>query len=75
MNKFKKYLEESKEEEKKTITLQCNKYAFEELIPLLEALKRLGDMGASRAIKIQDENKGYYFDGDGPSKIFSINVN
>jgi len=59
---------------KRRIIIECNEPAFRDLLPLLETLRRLGDIGASRSIVIEDyDGKNRFgFDGDGPSKIESI---
>jgi len=61
------------------IILTVNEYAKDELVPLLEDLKSMGDMGASRSIILEDwgEDGGtvtHGFDGDGPSAIENIEV-
>ncbi len=63
-------------EEKKTITIECSSDAAESLISILEELKRMGDVGASREIVIRDwkSKKGLGFDGDGWAKIHSITI-
>ncbi|MBN2256691.1 MAG: hypothetical protein JW704_02555 [Anaerolineaceae bacterium] len=65
------------EEDYKTlheVKVVLNESALGELMPLLNEVKRLGDVGASRTIKIEDwDGKNVFgFDGDGPSKIQSI---
>ncbi len=58
------------------IELNVSQYALEQLMPLLKELKRLGSMGCSRNIKIEDYDgdSDFDFDGDGASKIFDIKV-
>lgn len=62
-----------------TLTIRLNKAALAEVEPLLQELKRLGDLGSSRGITIEDWAEDgcedqFGFDGDGPSKIFDIKV-
>ncbi len=58
------------------IELTVTDQALEELLPLLQELKRMGSGGSSRSIKIEDwdGNSNFGFDGDGSSKIRSITV-
>jgi len=59
-----------------TIQLTVTDQALEELVPLLTELKRLGSMGCSRTIRIEDyEGQSKFgFDGDGSSKIKKLVV-
>lgn len=64
-----------------TLTVVLNRAALAEVQPLLEDLKTMGSQGCSRSIIIEDwsrenaEGKAVHgFDGDGPSKIKSIEV-
>lgn len=64
-----------------TLTITLNRAALAEIRPLLEDLQRLGDLGCSRSVIIEDwtedddgGNTTHGFDGDGPSKIFDIKV-
>lgn len=60
--------------EKHTITIECSKSAIEELLPILKTLQKMGIMGCSRCIKIEEFGENFYFDGDGSSKIIDIKV-
>ena len=57
-----------------TLTIKCNVFTAEELLPLLKQLKYMGQIGASRTIKIEDYDGDNTFgiDGDGPSMIYEI---
>ncbi len=59
-----------------TVELVVSDQALEELLPLLKELKRMGSMGSSRSIKIEDWDgeSNFGFDGDGSAKIRSITV-
>jgi len=56
------------------ITIKCNIYTAEELLPLLKQLKTMSQIGCSRTIKIEDYDGDNTFsiDGDGPSLISEI---
>jgi len=62
------------------IEMVVSPQAAEQLKPLLEELKKLGDWGCSRGLKIEDwghergERNLFGFDGDGSSKIHSLTV-
>lgn len=64
--------------DKRRIIIECNRAAENSLMPLLEQLQKMGDLGASRGIKIEDwsdEGKDSFgFDGDGPDHIERIIV-
>ncbi len=65
--------------QKSAIVLHCTPEAVEQLKPLLEKLKRLGELGASREIRIEpidnsDRDTVFYFDGDGNAKIESLDI-
>lgn len=64
---------ESKEENCK-IEIECTPSAKDNLMKILGELKRLGDIGCTRDITIEDfdQVKGLQFDGDGPDKIISF---
>ncbi len=60
--------------ETQEIILYCTEQATEELMPLLDKLRHLGKIGASREITVEpvdidDDGNVFYFDGDGSSKI------
>lgn len=59
-----------------TIRIKCTRDAAEGLIPLLKELERLGRIGASRGIKIEDYDgrDSFGFDGDGSSRIEEIKM-
>lgn len=59
-----------------TITIECSEQAVEELLPLLHELKRMGSLGSSRSIKIEDWDgkNNFGFDGDGSAKITSLKL-
>lgn len=65
-------------DDKRRIIIECNKSAEESLIPLLEEIKTMGDVGASREIKIKDwedeKRDSFGFDGDGSDHIERILV-
>jgi len=58
------------------IELEVTKSAADQLIPLLENLKTLGDVGGSREIIVSpnDNPQTFFFDGDGASKITKITL-
>lgn len=57
------------------ISIRCTHSAKEALIPLLEDLKKMGDVGASRVYEIDDsEYQSHSFDGDGSDQIFEIST-
>lgn len=64
--------------DKRRIIIECNRAAEDSLIPLLEQLQAMGDMGASRTIKIEDwsdeKQDSFGFDGDGADHIERIIV-
>lgn len=74
MSKYKKIYEDSTKSNEYTIVIKCNSAGKNDLLPLLEEIKHLGSVGSSRTIKIVDEEGVYGFDGDGPSRITSIDV-
>lgn len=68
-------MQRSKFNSESTIIIKCSVFAATELLPLLKELKLMGNVGCSRAIKIEDwEGKKnlFGFDGDEPSSIGSI---
>ena len=71
-----RYFYKQSEEKEKTITLKVSPFAAEQLEPLLKEFKSMGSMGSSRTIKIEDwgENSTFDWDGDGSSKIYSIEI-
>lgn len=62
--------------DKMEITIECNRAAMDEIVPLLEEMKAMGSIGSSRSITIEDWSENgeavHGFDGDGPSKISDI---
>lgn len=63
-----------KYDQKRRIIIECNQAAFDDILPLLKEMKRMGDIGSSRAITIEhwDGKTNFGFDGDGPSQIESL---
>ena len=67
--------------DKMKIEIVCTRDGQERLSRLLEQLRIMGSIGASRDIKIDDWNRkeswgenDFYWDGDGASQIKSIEV-
>ena len=63
----------SKHNETHKIEIICSGGAAEDLAPLLEAFKQMGQMGSTRGFQIEDYGL-FSFDGDGSSQISSIKV-
>ena len=63
-----------KYDQKRRIIIECNQAAFDDILPLLKEMKRMGDIGSSRSITIEhwDGKTNFGFDGDGPSQIESL---
>lgn len=60
-----------------TIIIKCSPWASEEIVKLLDHLKIWGNLGHSGTIRVDPEYKeakDFGFDGDGSSKIYSIEV-
>lgn len=63
-----------------TLEIKLNEAALDDLLPLLKEMKRMGSIGQSKTIKIEDygreddERDTFGFDGDGPSRIISIKL-
>jgi hypothetical protein len=55
------------------ITLEVSGEAKENIMPILETFQKMGKLGSSRVIRIE-EYGNYYFDGDGSSKIYDIKL-
>jgi len=51
-----------------------NQQGIDSLTELLEQLKRMGDIGSSRSITIEDWDYRGDWDGDGPDRILDIRV-
>ena len=67
--------------DKVRIIIDCNRSAADSLMPLLEQIKIMGNIGSSRSITIEDWNRdeewaenGFGFDGDGPDRIDEIKL-
>ena len=63
--------------DKVKIVIECNRAAAESLMPLLETLEKMGNIGSSRSITIDDWDHGedsFGFDGDGPDSIDKITL-
>lgn len=54
------------------VTITVHKGALKYLVPLLETLKQMGNLGCSRKIIIDTWKKEFYWDGDGQCRIKSI---
>lgn len=59
------------------IEIECSPFAAKQLIPLIKEIEYMGNIGASRQIKIDDYDNedSFGFDGDGSSKIGSVKLN
>jgi len=59
-----------------TIGIKCNQAAADAILPLLKELRHMGNAGCSRGIKIEeyDGESNFGFDGDGPDRIESIEL-
>ena len=79
-----KFLSERKEKSTdKTIELVVTDQGAEEILPLLRELQRMGNMGCSRSLKIEDwghegdkdaKQSKFGWDGDGDAKIVTLKV-
>jgi hypothetical protein len=58
------------------LIIKCNRAAADSMIPLLKELKYMGRAGCSRGIEIKeyDGEHSFGFDGDGPDRIDSIEL-
>lgn len=59
------------------LVIKCNQSAAKSILPLLKELRFMGNVGCSRGIKIEDysdHNDRFDFDGDGPDKIDTIEL-
>lgn len=56
------------------VVVTCSEQGSEHLVPILEKLKHLGSIGASREITAEDFGKIGSWDGDGWAKIGEIEV-
>lgn len=61
------------------LVIKCNRAAADSMIPLLKEFRFMGNAGCSRSITIEDygeheRDHRFGFDGDGPDKIDSIEV-
>ena len=63
--------------EENTIEIECSPFGARQLIPLLKQLEYMGNVGASRRIKIDnyETDETFSFDGDGSAKIGGIYLN
>ena len=71
-----RYFIKTSENKDKTIILKVSDYAAEQLEPLLKEIKKMGDVGSSRSMKIEDWDGRTRFDwdGDGSSMIYSMEI-
>lgn len=56
------------------ISFECNETARDNLLPLLEYFEMMGDLGITRDFQVDEYDKWFTFDGDGPDRITSITV-
>lgn len=61
------------DKKKHKIVIECNSEAKDSLLPILDTLRYLGSAGSSRSVEVEDHGS-YFFDGDGPDRIHSIEV-
>lgn len=73
-----KEIAEKRKKDLRTIVIKCSSPAAEQLKVLLERLQLFGNLGHTATIRTDPEFKEDYkdfgFDGDGPSRIYSITV-